>query len=95
MPRMDDWDAIQEQLMALRWPEEFLVEYTDGKLERLLRGEGVSLHRPADAPDGIGGFSADLPKKHPRNKQIGRQVSYREVQAIRTLSGETLWTRRE
>jgi hypothetical protein len=92
---MEEWDAIRKQLTAIDWPDEFVVEYINGKHERLQKGDGVGLHAPADWPDEIGGFDADLPKKHPRNKQIGRFVSYREVRAIRNLSGDILWPRGE
>ena len=59
---------IAAQLLDLDWPDSFVVRYRDGTTERLLRGNGIHVTPPADDPDGHGGFSADIPKKHPHNQ---------------------------
>jgi hypothetical protein len=84
---------IYEQLCAMPWPTEFVVEYADGTRERLLRGSGVHVFPPADDPDGIGALCADLPKKRPRNQQHSRQISFAELRAITTVDGRVLWSR--
>ena len=84
---------IYEDLCAIPWPSEFVVEYADGTRERLLRGSGVLVTPPADDPEGIGVLCADLPKKHPRNQQHGRQVNFAELRAITTVDGRVLWSR--
>ncbi|WP_439622545.1 hypothetical protein [Gemmata sp.] len=87
--------TIYEQLLALDWPPAFVVEYTSGEREQLLRGDGVGITPPADDPEGIGGVDADLPRKHPRNQVIGRYVRFSELRAVLTLEGLTLWRRAE
>jgi hypothetical protein len=83
-----------EQFLRLKWPDEFVVEYLDGKTETLLRGEGVTMLRPEDDPEGFGGFSAELPKKHPRNQAQGcRHVRFTEVKSLCTASGQIFWSR--
>lgn len=84
--------AIFEELLTIEWPDEFIVEYADGRKERLLRGEGVSLILPKDDPEGSGGLSADLPKKHPRNQTTcGRHIRFTELRGIYALEGRRLW----
>src|SRR5437868_5740401 len=81
-----------EELIAMDWPREFLVEYVNGEREQLLRGDGVAIIRPDDDPEGFGGLSADLPKKHPRNqKQGGRYVRFTELRSILSIDGRKLW----
>ena len=85
---------IDEELCELLWPDEFTVEYADGSRELLLRGEGVHITPPADDPETIGNFCADLPKKHPRQcSQYGREVSFNELRAIYAVDGRLLWTK--
>jgi len=84
---------IYEDLCAIHWPSEFVVEYTDGTRERLVHGGGVHVIPPADDPEGIGALCADLPKKHPRNQQHCRQASFAELRAITTVDGRVLWSR--
>ena len=84
--------AIVDELMAIDWPDEFVVEYADGARERLLRGEGVEILLPADDPEGCGALSADIPKKHPRNqKMCGRHIRFTELRAIYSVDGRRLW----
>ncbi len=83
--------AVYEELGEIDGPSEFIVEYPDGSRERLLRGDGVGIVPPGDDPDGIGYLSADLPRKHPRNRQFGRAVFFNEMRALYKLDGETLW----
>lgn len=84
--------AIFDELLTIAWPDEFVVEYADGAKERLLRGEGVSLIRPEDHPEGCGSLSADLPKKHPRNqKQYGRHIRFTALRGLYSLDGHRLW----
>lgn len=84
--------SIFESLSKVRFPAEFIVEYQDGKRETLLRGNGVGLTAPGDDPDGIGDFSARIPKKHPQNqKHCGRVVRFSELQAIYSTDGTLLW----
>jgi hypothetical protein len=83
---------IYETLLAMAWPREFLVEYTSGERELLLRGDGVAIIPPGDDPEGFGGLSATLPKKHPSNrKEIGRYVRFTELKGIFTTEGRKLW----
>ena len=82
--RMD----ISDDLLALDWPESFVVVYRDGTSERLLRGPGVSVTLPGDEPDGFGAFSADIPKKHP---QCGRHVRFVELDRILDNDGNELY----
>lgn len=83
--------SVYEQLLALDWPPEFVVEYAGGGRERLLRGGGVGVTPPVDDPEGVGGLSADLPRKHPRNRPVGRYVRFSELRAVRALDGRRLW----
>jgi hypothetical protein len=84
--------AIYEELCGSRWPSEFDVEYADGTRERLLRGDGVLIMPPAADPEGCGGLSAEMPKKHPRNrKNRGRYVRFNELRAIHSSDGRLLW----
>jgi hypothetical protein len=84
--------AIFEELLALDWPGEFVVEYAGGAKERLLRGEGVVLALPEDDPEGCGFLSADIPAKHPRNQKRGcRHVRFTELEGIYTSDGRRLW----
>ncbi|MFO0812476.1 MAG: hypothetical protein U0796_04625 [Gemmatales bacterium] len=82
---------MYEQLLAIVWPPVFVIEYTCGGRERLLRGGGVSITPPADDPEGVGGLSADLPQKHPHNRPIGRYVRFSELRAVLSLDGRRLW----
>jgi hypothetical protein len=84
--------AIYDELLKIRWPDEFVVEYVDGTRELLLRGDGVAISPPGDDPAGVGDFSADLPKKHPQNqKKCGRAVSFAELRAIYSRDGRELF----
>ncbi len=56
--------TIHEELLKIRWPREFVVEYTDGSRERLLRGDGVAIIPPADDLEGHGALCAEIPRKH-------------------------------
>lgn len=84
---------IYEELCAIAWPSEFVIEYADGTRERLHRGSGVFLTPPADDPEGIGSLCANIPKKHTRNQQHCRDISFAELHAITTVDGRVLWTR--
>jgi hypothetical protein len=84
---------IYEDLCAIPWPSAFVVEYTDGTRERLLRGSGVFITPPADDLEGIGALCAELPKKHPRNQQRGRHVCFAELRAITAVDRRVLWSR--
>jgi hypothetical protein len=85
--------SIFESLTKLHFPDTFFVEYVDGTREMLYRGDGVTLTRPDDDPDGIGYLFALSPKKHPRNqKQLGRGVGFTELQAIYDKGGNRLWS---
>lgn len=83
--------TIFDELRAIEWPGEFIVEYDDGAKERLLRGEGVVFTPPADDPEGIGGICADLPKRNPRNQSVGRYINFNQLRAIYTTDGHRLW----
>jgi hypothetical protein len=84
--------AVFEELLALTWPAEFIVEYANGAREKLLRGEGVCVTSPADDPEGYGALSAGLPKNHPNNqKQCGRWVRLSELRAVYSVKGTKLW----
>jgi hypothetical protein len=84
--------AIYEELRGIPWPNEFVVEYTDGTRERLLRGDGVGVISPADDPEGYGALCADLPKGHPRNQgRCGRHVRFTDLRAIYSPDGRLLW----
>lgn len=84
--------TIVEELLAIDWPGEFIIEYADGTREHLLRGEGVVLTPPADDPEGRGGLSANLPKKHSHiQKQCGRHVRFSDLLAIYSTDGQRLW----
>ena len=84
--------AVFDELIAIDWPPEFIVEYADGAKENLLRGDGVALQPPSDDPEGCGILSAILPHKHPQNqKQVGRHVRFTELRAIYTIDGRQLW----
>lgn len=85
---------LTEDLRAIDWPESFCVFYCDGTSELLLRGDGIGLTPPQDDPDGIGGFDACIPKKHPKNQhQVGRYVRYTELQKIVGADGTILFAR--
>jgi hypothetical protein len=83
---------ISQDLIALVWPDSFVVVYRDGKSESLYKGSGVCVTSPADAPDGFGMFSADLPKKHPHNQtQCGRCIRFLELDRILDDEGRELY----
>jgi len=83
---------VHEELLAINWPSEFLVEYTNGEREWLLRGDGVSFTLPNDDPEGCGGLSAQLPKRHPRNqKTVARYIPFTELCSVFTVEGLRLW----
>ena len=86
--------TISDELLAIDWPDEFIVEYADGSRELLLRGkDGVAVIPPADDPEGCGALSATLPKKHPRNqKQGGRFIRFSELRGVYTRDGRRLWS---
>lgn len=85
--------AVFDDLLALDWPAEFIVEYTDGRKEQLFRGDGVNLMLPADDPEGYGGLSANLPQKHPRNqKHCGRFIRFTELRTVYSSDGHRLWS---
>ena len=84
---------IYEALRAIPWPGEFIVEYTNGTRERLLRGNGVEITPPDDDPEGCGTLTAELPKKHPRNSTYGRGIRFTELRAILSIDGQVLWAR--
>jgi hypothetical protein len=88
-----NWEKIFSEFENIRWPERFVVVYVDGNSEILLRGEGVILEWPGDDPIyGIGGFIADIPKKHPANRQqTGRYVWFNQVVRIEDDKGHILW----
>jgi hypothetical protein len=83
--------SVFEQLLSLDLPPEFVVEYAGGERELLLRGDGVCVTPPADDPEGVGGLSAYLPRKHPRNQPTWRYVRLSELRAILTIDGRRLW----
>ncbi len=84
--------AVFKELVALDWPTEFVVEYTDGTTERLLRGQGIALTPAGDDPEGCGGFSAELPAKSGKTqKRIGRHVRFTELRSIHAPDGHRLW----
>jgi hypothetical protein len=84
--------AIYEELCGIHWSNEFVVEYADGRRERLLRGDGVGVIPPADDPEGYGALCAALPKRHPRSqKQCERHVRFTELRAIYSPDGRLLW----
>ena len=84
--------ALFDELLAIDWPDEFIVEYADGAKECLLRGNGVTVTSPTDDPEECGALSADLPKKHPRNqKQCGRRIRLSDLRAIFSVDGHRLW----
>lgn len=83
--------AIFDELWAIKWPDEFIVEYSDGTKERLRRGNGVSITSPADDPEGIGDISAYIVKKHPRHRDYGRVVRFDELMAVYTTDGRRIW----
>ena len=83
---------ISKDLLALDWPDSFIVVYRDGTSERLLRGSGISVSLPGDEPDGFGAFSADIPKKHPQNqKSTGRHVRFVDLDRILDDDGNVLY----
>ena len=83
---------ISDDLLALDWPDSFVVVYRDGTSERLLKGEGICVTTSADDPDGLGAFSADVPKKHPRNQsQCGRHVRFVDLDRILDDDGNVLY----
>lgn len=85
---------LTEDLRAIDWPESFHVFYCDGSSELLLRGDGISLTPPLDDPDGIGGFDALIPKKHPKHQhQGGRYIRYTELHKIVGADGTILFCR--
>jgi len=88
-----NWESVYEEFRTIHWPERFVVIYGDGSSETLLRGAGVSLVWPGDDDARhVGGFSADIPKKHPRNqKQCGRHVFFDEVARIEDCGGGLIW----
>lgn len=90
-----NWEDVYSEFEAIQWPERFVVVYVDGNSEVLLRGNGVMLELPGDDPvHGIGGFSADIPKKYPANKkQIGRHVRFNQIDRIEDNDGNVLWQR--
>ena len=77
---------LSEDLLALNWPDSFVVVYRDGTSERLLKGSGVCVTPPADEPDGFGAFSALIPKKHPQNQKQGYRKQKR-CQETKKVSG--------
>jgi hypothetical protein len=84
--------GIFEELLAIDWPDEFIIEYADGTKERLHRGDGVALTPPTDDPKGLGGLSANLPKTHLHiQKQCGRHVRLNDLLAIYSTDGQRLW----
>lgn len=82
---------IASELSAINWPEAFVVHYRDGRSERLLRADGVTITPPGDDPNGIGGLTASIPEKHPRNQQILRWVSLADLLAIQDERGNSLF----
>jgi DNA-binding transcriptional LysR family regulator len=85
--------SIAEELYSLEWPDEFIVEYTDGTVQRLLRGRGVTVLPPSDDVKGIGALIATIPPKHPSSHEaIGMYIPFNLLQAIRSLDGQLLWT---
>lgn len=83
---------VFDGLLALDWPNEFIVEYANGAREHLLRGNGVSLLLPDDDPERCGSLTADLPTKHRRNqKRTSRCVRFTELRGIYTIQGRRLW----
>ena len=83
---------ISEDLLALDWPNSFVVVYRDGTSERLFKGSGICVTPPGDNPDGFGDFSADIPKKHPQNqKQCGRAVRFVDLDRILDEDGNVLY----
>ena len=83
---------ISDDLLALEWPDSFVVVYRDGTSERLLRGSGITVSLPGDEPDGFGAFCADIPKKHSQNqKQSGRHVRFVELDRILDEDGNVLY----
>ena len=83
---------ISDDLLALDWPESFVVVYRDGTSERLLRGAGVSVSLPGDEPDGFGAFSALIPKKHSQNqKKNARHVRFIELDRILDVDGNVMY----
>jgi hypothetical protein len=84
--------ASFDELLAIKWPSEFIVEYNNGARERILRGAGVLVTPPADDPEGIGFICADLPTKHTRNqKDCGRCIRFNVLRAISSAEGRRLW----
>ena len=83
---------ISADLLALHWPDSFVVVYRDGTSERLLRGSGITVSLPGDEPDGCGAFCADIPKKHLQNqKQCGRHVRFVDLDHILDGDGNVLY----
>jgi hypothetical protein len=91
--KRSEWRAnmsIYESLSQISFPNEFIVEYHNGKRELLLR-PGL-LSPPGDDPEGIGTLGGGLPKKHSRNqKQCGRAIRFSELKAIHSTDGRQLW----
>ena len=83
---------ISDDLLALNWPDAFVVVYRDGTSERLLKGNGIAVPQPADEPDGFGAFAANIPMKHPQNqKPCGRHVRFVELDRILDEDGNVLY----
>ena len=83
---------ISDDLLALHWPDSFVVVFRDGTSERLLRGTGITVSLPGDEPDGFGAFCAEIPKKHSQNqKQCGRHIRFVELDHILDEIGNVLY----
>jgi len=80
-------------LHELNWPAEFVVEYTDGRKERLVRGSGVVIDEPGEGVEDAGGLNAGVPmgKSHLPKKNCGKFVSFTVLRSIMTVNGVRLW----
>lgn len=80
------------EFLEIRWPDAFVVHYLNGTRETLLRGAATDYLLAADDPEGLGGFSAEIPPKSRTGQSPGhRLVRSNELLAVTDLAGKILW----
>ena len=84
----------EAEFLQIEWPASFVIEFSDGRQEAFLRGEGVTYESAADEPTGRGLLGVTrAPTRSGQRSRIETGLYLDEVKRISSETGLTLWSR--